>query len=423
VIIRRHGSTNSGAGRGPLGLEKPRVTARSLIREALAGVVQRPGRSALTATGTVLGVGAVIAVLGITTSANSQVVKEFTRLSATQLTITSAPTTQDADPAASEPAIPLDADARLMRLRGVVSAGAYTPINDVDVGSSYAPDGSRVVEGGTNVIAVSDSFWRTVHPQVIGRTFDGYLATQRVAVIGSALAQSLGIGSVAGSPTITLDGVPFVVVGIETDTRRVPDTLIAVTIPEEAAIGLWGIDRIDVPERKAIVETTPGAVSRVAEQAAVALRADEPEVISVTAPVQPRKLQDRVSEQLRLLFIAIAAILLFVGTIGIANTTLIAVLERVPEIGLRRALGARPRHVSYQFLLESLVLGVLGGLIGTTLGVLTVVAVAVTKEWTAVVPASLVPLGPVLGALTGLAAGAYPAFRASRIEPIEAFRR
>jgi putative ABC transport system permease protein len=123
------------------------------------------------------------------------------------------------------------------------------------------------------------------------------------------------------------------------------------------------------------------------------------------------------------LFLLLATICLLIGAVGIANTTLVAVLERTGEIGLRRSLGARPRHVAAQFLAESTALGTLGGLAGTSLGALTVVVVALARHWTALLDPATVAPAPLIGTLVGLAAGLYPALRASRIEPLDALRR
>jgi putative ABC transport system permease protein len=98
------------------------------------------------------------------------------------------------------------------------------------------------------------------------------------------------------------------------------------------------------------------------------------------------------------------------------------VLERVSEIGLRRAVGASRVHIAGQFLLESVIVGLLGGLVGTAVGVLATVAVSATREWTPLLDIRLALLAPVLGALIGLLAGTYPAWRAAAIEPIAALR-
>ncbi|OXY88640.1 hypothetical protein BEK98_41070 [Streptomyces diastatochromogenes] len=108
---------------------------------------------------------------------------------------------------------------------------------------------------------------------------------------------------------------------------------------------------------------------------------------------------------------------------GIASTTFVAVLERTAEIGLRRALGARARHIAAQFLTESTALGLIGGPVGTALAVAAVLVVALAKSWTAVLdPATVLP-APLLGAAVGLLAGLCPSVRAARVEPPEALRR
>ncbi|MEK8144211.1 ABC transporter permease [Streptomyces sp. M10(2022)] len=111
-----------------------------------------------------------------------------------------------------------------------------------------------------------------------------------------------------------------------------------------------------------------------------------------------------------------------VGAIGIANVTLVTVMERVGEIGLRRALGASRRQVAGQFLLESTTIGLLGGIVGAALGIAVVVCVAVVKQWTPVLDLTLAFGAPLAGALVGLLAGLYPSLRAARMEPVDALR-
>jgi putative ABC transport system permease protein len=113
---------------------------------------------------------------------------------------------------------------------------------------------------------------------------------------------------------------------------------------------------------------------------------------------------------------------LLVGAIGIANVTLVSVLERVGEIGLRRALGARRRHIALQFLAESTAMGLLGGIVGASAGVLVVVGVSASRSWTPVLDPLLPIVAPLAGAAVGLVAGAYPSLRAAKLEPVDALR-
>ena len=133
-------------------------------------------------------------------------------------------------------------------------------------------------------------------------------------------------------------------------------------------------------------------------------------------------MRDRVQSDLNVLFLMLSGVSLLVGAIGIANVTLVSVIERTGEIGLRRALGATRRHIALQFLLESAAMGMLGGVLGASFGTLMVVAVSAYQTWTPVLD-SVVPLvAPLIGGVTGLSSGAYPAFRAARMEPVEALR-
>jgi putative ABC transport system permease protein len=172
-----------------------------------------------------------------------------------------------------------------------------------------------------------------------------------------------------------------------------------------------------------LIHTRLGAAKVVAEQVPVAIRPDNPTLLKGAAAPSVGQLQHNVSSSLNALFLTLAGITLIVGAIGIANITLVAVLERAGEIGLRRALGARPRHIGIQFLAESTALGLFGGLIGASLGVVTILGITIYRNWTALLDPRIVVAAPVAGAVVGLLAGLYPALRASLLEPADALRR
>ena len=139
-------------------------------------------------------------------------------------------------------------------------------------------------------------------------------------------------------------------------------------------------------------------------------------------PPEPGAVRADVEADVNSLFLILGGISLLVGALGIANVTLVSVLERTGEIGLRRAVGAGRRHIAAQFLLESAAMGTLGGIVGSTLGVLVVVGVSASRSWTPVMDTWIPLAAPGAGLAVGVIAGLYPAWRASSIEPVEALR-
>ncbi|MCP3939667.1 MAG: ABC transporter permease [Actinomycetia bacterium] len=170
------------------------------------------------------------------------------------------------------------------------------------------------------------------------------------------------------------------------------------------------------------VETDVGASRLIAGQVPTALAPGREELVVVKAAPDPTQVRNRVEGDINALFIVLGSVSLLVGAIGIANVTLVSVLERRGEIGLRRAVGAARRHIASQFLVESTLLGALGGLIGTSAGILLIVGVSAARDWTPVLEPWLPFIAPIAGALVGLLAGVYPALKAANTEPIAALR-
>jgi putative ABC transport system permease protein len=392
-----------------------RLRARDLSGEALAGLTQRPGRSALTMLGTVLGIGAFVAIVGLSQTASGQIGEAFNRLQATQVLV------RDNGPFESLN-FPPHADAVVDRIHGVISAGVWWTVQFSKAAVTSMPAAGQpgvalpVLAATPGALAASGAL---VHDGVLYNQFHQEHA-QNVAVIGSVAAARLGITSLEDQPAIFIAGQPFTVVGIISADQRLPVLGLGVSVPASAALRLWGPPRSPA---QMLIHNRLGAAQVVAEQAPIALRPDKPQLMAASTPVNPAQLQHAVTASLSTLYLTLAAIALLVGAIGIANITLVAVLERTGEIGLRRALGARPVHIAAQFLGESTALGLGGGLFGASLGVLTVLAVTVYHSWTAILDPRIVLAAPVAGAAVGLLAGLYPALRASAIEPAEALRR
>ena len=402
-------------------IEASRFKLRDVLSESLAGILQRPARSALTSVGTVLGVGTLVAILGLTGTASSQIDERFNALSATEVSVEDIGRSQSGS---TDMAFPSDADRRVERLNGVQNAGVYWPVSLAN-GETVEPSPIGPTAGGSHiqVVAASAGVLAAASPSVSeGRVFDAWhdATRQRVAVIGSGLASRLGVSNLRAQSAIFIGNEGFTVIGIVDNVQRKSDILLSVVIPRSTAQHIWGQPASGA---KMLISTRVGAATQVSKEVSTALDPAHPNHFKVIPPPDPKLLRTAVNGDLDTLFLILSIICLFIGAIGIANTTLVAILERTGEIGLRRALGARGSHIISQFLTESAVLGAIGGLVGTSLGTLTVVAVSLAKEWTPVIHPITVATSPAIGLMTGLLAGLYPAWRASRIQPVEALRR
>jgi putative ABC transport system permease protein len=399
-----------------------RLRARDLGSEALAGLLQRPGRAALTALGTILGIGGFVAIVGLSQTAAGQIGKDFSLQDATQVTVNDRGASGTSVPTLD---FPMNADARVEHIRGVIAAGVWWAVNFSKAAVTSLPPGAGGANVGLPVTAASPGALVASGAKILaGVLFNQFheATAQNVVVLGRTAATQLDISNLVNQPAIFIDGQPFTVIGILATDSRLPQMNLGVTVPESTALRLWGPPEPYSPAQM-LIHTRLGAAQVVARQAAVALRPDDPKLLSASAPVNPTQLKHSVTASLNSVFLALAGIALLVGSVGIANTTLVAVLERSGEIGLRRALGARPRHIAIQFLAESSALGLFGGLVGACLAVFTIVAVTIYERWTALLDPRIVLAAPAAGAVIGLLAGLYPALRASSIEPADALRR
>jgi len=401
------------------GVSRSGISLRDLFDEAIAGMFARPGRMALTMLGIVIGITALVATLGLSRTASNRILGQFDELAATEIVVTAKSGPTGADPNA----IPWNAPARLRRLNGVTSVGTLSAVDigDALVSASPIKDPRSQTAFNLSVQAASPGLFQTVRADLkTGRVPDlGHSdRADRVAVLGPGAALKLGIVNVQQLPAIAIGDKLYMVIGILRNVARQPDLLGSVIIPEGTARHDF---RLTGPG-SVIVETKIGAAELIARQTPLALRPDNPAALKIASPPEPQRVKDAVQSDLNVMFLLLGGLSLIVGAIGIGNITLVSVIERTGEIGLRRSIGATRGHIAAQFLLESTSLGVIGGILGAGLGVLIVVAVSAYQVWTPVLDPMAPFLAPLVGGTIGLLSGTYPALRAARLEPVEAFR-
>lgn len=394
-----------------------------LLAESTADIGTRPARLVMTLLGTVLGIGALVATLGFAQTAAGQIARQFDAVAATQVVVEPASARTATGKTVATSMLPWDAADRVARLVGVESAAL---VGEVDLGDETITavpvnDPSAPATASPPLFgATADLLTVTGARLVTGRMFDeGHdVRGDRVAVLGARAAERLGINRVDSQPSIFIAGLAYAVIGIFDDSERRADLLDAVVVPMSTA-------RADVAlgaAEQLVIRIVPGAGPQVGEQAAVVLAPDVPDAFEISAPTTRSDLSENVQADVSVVFLILGGIVLLAGGLGIANVTMLTVMERTPEIGLRRALGATGRQIAGQFMVESVVIGLLGGLIGASVGVIAVVAVSLVQQWTPIVDPWVAVGGALLGAVVGLVAGGIPARRAARIEPVTALR-
>ena len=238
-------------------------------------------------------------------------------------------------------------------------------------------------------------------------------------VLGATAATALGIDRADGSTVVWLGNHWFSVVGILRPLVLAPE------LDRSALVGFPVAETVlhaDGSPVQIYVRTDPTSVTAVQSVWPPPQIRAAPQDAAVANPTDALAARADASAAFQSLFLALGAVALIVGGIGIANVMVIAVLERRGEIGLRRALGARRTHIGVQFVAEAALLAAIGGASGSSLGAMVTAAYATARHWHAVVSLPLLLSAVGLALLVGAAAGLYPALRASRLSPAEALR-
>ena len=399
-----------------------RLLVRDLVTETTIGIVRSPVRSVLTSLGTLLGVSVLVVIVSIGQTADNRVLQEFNSYNVNEVVVQPTGNT----------GVPLSSEANVNRLPYVKLAGiAWQVSNSSNVALSLNPFAPPSFSNQIPVFAATADGLAVIQPQLLmGRLFDaGDVARgDRVAELGSLAAAEFGITSLYYPRTVFINGTAFEVIGIVEGLASLPSANTGIIIPS-STVAAASTSEVSLTNNgvqflpNMYVETFPGMAATVASQIAYAIAPARVNSLSVLSPPSPVTLRHSVTNTTAELLTAVGFIILLIGGLVIANTTFLAVLTRTGEIGLRRAMGARRRHIAAHVVAEAAALGLMGGLLGTVLGEIAVVGISLLNGWIPVESPWLPILSSPIGLLIGATAGIYPGWRASRIEPIAALQR
>jgi len=413
------------------------MSSMELVRFAVGAIAAHPMRSALTSLGVVIGVAAVIMMTSIGVGAQQRVEQALSSLGTNMLVVR---------PGAAR------TGGGGGFVRGGGGSGSSLTVDDAEAMRTL--DGiaavSPAINGGAQLV-YEGANWSSriegVTPDYLiardleiasGQMFDQAAAEsgRKVAVLGQTVVNELfGEGVDPVGQRIRVGPIPFQVIGVLAPKGQsgFQDQDDIVVIPLDAA-------------RSRVIGRGPGArgnsvnqvyVKAVDEDALFQLEQDVAELLRQRHRIQPGEEDDfnvqnltsvqeaaqSSTQTFTILLAAVAGVSLVVGGVGIMNIMLVSVTERTREIGLRMAIGAKRSDVLTQFALESVALSLLGGLIGLAIGVGGALLMSTLGDWPSVIPAWGAPLAIGFSSFVGVVFGAYPAWRAAQLDPIEALRR
>jgi putative ABC transport system permease protein len=381
-----------------------------LFRLASLGLRTRKLRAGLSALGIAIGVAAIVAVLGLSSSSEAGLLAEINQLGTNLLTVTNGQTFfgQTAE-------LPKVAPAMIGRI------GPVTDVQDTGAVNADAFRSPLIPSIDTNAISVDATTLGLPHvvgtSVAVGSFLNAATSREPVCVLGAAAAQRLGIDRVFSGERIWVGNAWFYVIGILKPAVLAPEIDSSVFIGFPAAETYLGFDG---HPSEIYLRTVTSEVGAVYSVLAATANPEAPSDVDVSQPSAALVAQADAQAALNGLFLGLGAVALLVGAVGVANIMVISVLERRSEIGLRRALGATRANIRTQFLTEAILLAVIGGAVGVVFGTISTAVYASTKHWMIVIP--VLAWGGGIGAaiVIGAIAGLWPALRAARMSPTEA---
>lgn len=394
-----------------MSLRPTRLALSDIVRLAAHGLAARPLRAVLSAMGIAIGIAAMIAVVGISTSSRAQLNQLLADLGTNLLT---------AGPGTSflgeEATMPPESIAMIDRIPSVQSVSAVGTLADARV---YRTD--RIPEARSSGIVVQaariDLPGTIAAEMAAGTWLNPATSTYPVVVLGARAAARLGIGTGLKDRQVWLGGRWFTVIGVLAPIALVPE------LDSSAFIGWPAAEHyldFDGDITTLYVRAEPSAVEAVGDLLARTANPEQPNEVDVSRPSDALAAEAAADIAFTGLLLGLGAVALLVGGIGVANTMVISVLERRAEIGLRRSQGATRGHIRLQFFGEALLLSSLGGGAGVLLGWLVTAGYARLQGWPTDLPLWVVAVGVLATTFIGGIAGLYPAMRAARLAPTEA---
>jgi putative ABC transport system permease protein len=391
-----------------------RLRSKDLFGVATIGMRGRPTRTALSAASVAIGVATMVSVLGISSSSRAQLVAAIDSLGTNLLTVAPGQSFSGGNVT-----LPRQAPAMIGRIGPVLAVSAISEVGQsVNV---YRND--RISSANTNGIAVyaaQTTLIATLEGSLQGGRFLNDATSRLPAVVlGAAAASALGIDRADGPISVWISGRWFSVVGILRPLELAPELDLSVLVGYPIAQKVLGSDGRPV---EIYVRAYPASIGPVESVLAATADPPAPQDVSITNPSDALIARADASSAFQSLFLALGAVAVVVGGIGITNVMVMAVLERRGEIGLRRALGAKRIHIAAQFVCESALLAGIGGVAGSVCGGFATAVFAHARHWQSVVPVTALFAAVAGAVVVGVVAGIYPARRASRLSPSTALR-
>ena len=392
---------------------KKKLKINDLFMVAFYGVKARRGRAALTSIGIGIGIAAIVAVTGISASGRADLLATLESLGTNLI---------KASPQAgffgTQENLP---DGVLGMVERIGPVQEVTSTTQTDLLVRRTDFISEFEGGGISALVTRPELLDVVGGKLAeGRFIKDGLSDIPVTVLGSVTATRLGIRDLSIPTKILIENEWFGVVGILDELKIHPDLDRSVFIGYGVAKTLFNVDE---EPTTIYVRSNPAYIEDVVEVLAPSMNPENPDQVSVSRPSDALEAQEAAEVAFTNLLLGLGSVALLVGGVAIANVMVMSVLERRMEIGVRRSIGATRKEIRYQFLLESVLLSGVGGLVGVLLGAGITLGYTEYSNIVFSIPILQVLGAIVLALLIGALSGVYPAIKASKIQPAEAVRK